>query len=245
MRILLAFLISCVSIHAAQVLPEPDAGLVFWWTYDGKSLYAQSNDATLGTLNGTCNIASNGVKGACWWGNGSTGYFSTRDLDIPTGGITISAWVKEDSLSNPATVVGKGADTFSAYTNFILRMAAGKPKFDYSDGVAYQTWTTTAAVITAGTWCHVALAFTFGTGSSMTCYLNGVAVSGSWISGDGSVSPVQNNQTVEIGSFNLGSGGRVQFWNGLIDDVRIYNRAISASEVYGIFVSTHPNTPSE
>jgi hypothetical protein len=72
--------------------------------------------------------------------------------------------------------------------------------------------------------------YTFGTSTSIRCYLNNNLLNGSWRYGNGD-SPVQTNtQPVTIGG--LTSGERT---TGLIDEVMIFNRALANLEVQELY----------
>jgi hypothetical protein len=70
---------------------------------------------------------------------------------------------------------------------------------------------------------------TYTRGGLMRVYLDGVERDSADISGEPGL--MENNQPLLIGSLADGSGAGLQVFHGVIDDVRIYNRALSASEV--------------
>jgi hypothetical protein len=70
---------------------------------------------------------------------------------------------------------------------------------------------------------------TYTRGGLMRVYLDGVERDSADISGEPGL--MENNQPLLIGSLADGSGAGLQAFHGVIDDVRIYNRALSASEV--------------
>ena len=73
------------------------------------------------------------------------------------------------------------------------------------------------------TWTHLALTYN---GSTLTLYRNGVAVANSNVSG--TLSPTTLN--LQIGGSQFG-----EYFKGLIDEVRIYNRALTATEIQAIY----------
>ena len=73
------------------------------------------------------------------------------------------------------------------------------------------------------TWTHLAVTYN---GSTLTLYRNGVAVATSNVSG--TLSPTTG--TLQIGASQFG-----EYFKGLIDEVRIYNRALSATEIQTIY----------
>jgi len=82
----------------------------------------------------------------------------------------------------------------------------------------------TAGTASFGTWNHVVLVYSNGV---LTGYLNGVA--GTPVTGTRSYNGY--GEYIALGptdSTNLGSGA---WFNGVIDEVRIFNRALSASEI--------------
>jgi hypothetical protein len=80
-------------------------------------------------------------------------------------------------------------------------------------------------------WHHLAIVYS---SSGITAYIDGVA--GAVTSGNTSnFSP--DSRANQIGHNTEDSGGS-RYFNGLIDDVRIYNRALSATEVKLLYTST-------
>ena len=76
------------------------------------------------------------------------------------------------------------------------------------------------ATINDNNWHHVAQVHS---GTTTTFYIDGSA------SGGGTQSNfAENTHPVEIGSARTDSN---DLWDGLIDEIRIYNRALSASEI--------------
>ena len=94
----------------------------------------------------------------------------------------------------------------------------------YISGAGWATSTSPSALST-GTWYHAVGTYD---GSNIRLYLNGV----------------QATSTTQTGSLASASGalniGRdpsntLKLWNGLIDEVKVYNRAISANEVLDLY----------
>src|SRR5262249_19415969 len=73
------------------------------------------------------------------------------------------------------------------------------------------------------TWTHLAVTYT---GSTLTFYRDGVAVATSTVSG--TLSPTTG--TLQIGGSQFG-----EYFNGLIDEVRIYNRALNDTEIQTLY----------
>lgn len=148
-------------------------------------------------------------------------------VDMTTGGITIEFWVNPDNITGFHGYVSKSntADTQIQYNIFSFNN--GKIRFYFYTGSAQQQWETTSEVLTAGTWKHVAFTFTFGTGSSIKCYINDVDTGGSWVSGSGNFNSVNNAEAVKIGAYNTSTG----YLNGKMADVRIWNVVRTQTEI--------------
>ena len=131
--------------------------------------------------------------------------------------ITISAWVKPDELSQDLyTVVG-----FQEAFNLKLQKSNQDYKISVhiktSNGDWFSDFSTTEVIL--GKWNHIAASYD---GNSVQFYLNGVA--------DGSFAKTGNLITsggLSIGSRDINS----EYFDGLIDDVQIWNKALSESEI--------------
>ena len=133
---------------------------------------------------------------------------------------TIEAWVKINSLASSInTIVGKkapGGGT-SGYAFYINTWGTSDRKvvFEATGGTFISTTS-----IPNNTWTHVAVSV--ASGGAATIYINGVS------SGTGTVTIPSNSNSINVGAF--GNNGYFYF-NGSIDEVRIWNVAKSAAEL--------------
>jgi gliding motility-associated-like protein len=133
---------------------------------------------------------------------------------------TIEAWVKiNTSASSINTIVGKktpGGGT-SGYAFYINSWGSSDRKvvFEATGGTFISTTS-----IPNNTWTHVAVSV--ASGGAATIYINGVA------SGTGTITIPSNSNTINVGAF--GNNGYFYF-NGGIDEVRIWDVAKTASEI--------------
>jgi hypothetical protein len=152
-----------------------------------------------------------------------------------TASMTISAWI---NASGPATddtvIVSKRTNTPVGYQldttidrgprtiGFKLTTSTGGNMFRYG-----------ATTLQPNTWYHVTGVYNAAT-SELHVYLNGQLDDGALV---GSVTSTQQNST---GNVNIGRRPNTNSYNfnGRIDDVRIYNRALTATEI-----QTDTNTP--
>jgi prepilin-type N-terminal cleavage/methylation domain-containing protein len=194
-------------------------GLVGYWPLNEGSgstandLSGNGNNGTWsGTQAGSSGYYSGGKVGA-WAGyfNGSNDYIAiTSNLNSYTA-ITIAAWIAPATTGYMHYFTGDGA---------YLASSAGGIMFAINGwGIGYLT---TSAALKTG-WNYVVATWNGVTG---TIYINGVSVGSSPASGTGSAT----------GDNKIGScTGCGTFFQGTIDDVRVYNRAFSPAEIQALY----------
>src|SRR6266536_5127219 len=231
---------SLADIGYHYVAFDPEDGLVGWWKLDdgtGTNALDSSGLGNHGTLlNGPTWVS--GILGGALSFDGSNDYVEvpySASLNI-TSAVTLSAWISQDALvAGNKEIIFKGADALntSSRVNYGLRAtASGKIAFVYRDAAdtIFPVYQTATAVIAAATTYHVAVVHTFGNGGATKIYLNGVSQSASWTQGTGNETPMTASKPLWLGSIQS-SGVPVNYWNGDLDDVRVYNRALSATEI--------------
>jgi hypothetical protein len=150
------------------------------------------------------------------------------DLDPVANEVTLSAWFKADSFDkNDGRVLSKATGISENSHLWMLSTIKSGPNYyvraRLRTGSNTSTYIPASGQIFTGTWYHVAL--TYGD-SLVKMYLNGNLV-GSWTK-SGTLG-TDNTVGVSIGNQPDGAGDRA--FDGLIDDVRIYDRALTASEI--------------
>jgi hypothetical protein len=193
-----------------------------------------------GTQDGTLtNGATRAGSPLAYSFDGSNDYveFSSSAIVGGSGSITISSWANATSLPLAANVIfskmhTEGGTNQAAYLLGVL--STGGIYFATTTGSAggVQEWLSTSSVISTGTWFHIAVTYTWGTGSSIKIYLNGSLVSGSWATGTGDVTFVgTTGPTQKIG--RLQHSGVTSFfaWQGSIDDLLVWNAIIDATNI--------------
>ncbi|MFH0924245.1 MAG: LamG-like jellyroll fold domain-containing protein [bacterium] len=219
------------SATAAKVVPAEDVqgdvsryGLVGEWKFDegtGTTATDMSGSGNNGTISGA--TWSDGKFGNSLSFNGVDPYYvdcGTNSNLTLTNNLTIEAWIKWTGDGNSyQAIVSKRLG--GGLVNYYLRIdKASKTLFliAYSNSTEY--WKNSTLTVPINEWIHVAVTFDNG---NTHFYINSVD--------DGLKSfPVSslfsNGQSVRIGYYD-----NSQIFSGLIDQVRIYNRALSATEV--------------
>ena len=193
----------------------------------GSTAIDQSGNNNNGTLVNGATWNATGRFGAAASFDGSNDMITIPDansLDL-TNGMTVEAWIRPTNLSGYKTILCKDR-TSSAFSyvlsanNSALLSGSQRPNARIRIGSNTRTVTGTSKLST-NTWTHVATTYN---GSTLRLYINGVQVSSLNTTGNMTVS----SDMLRIGgSPSLGS----QYFAGLIDEVRVYNRALSQAEI--------------
>ncbi len=208
-------------------------GLVSWWRGEGNA--SDSAGSNNGVLNGTVSFTP-GQVGQAFSFNGN-GYVEVpNSTTLEPGNVTAEAWVRHNG--SPGTykyIVAKGsrgtfAASYAIYTNF-----HGGLDFYVSDTNWYYNSPPATLSIWDNQWHHVVGTFD---GATVRLYVDGVQI------GNGNSAPtsiaynLSTTNTFKIGAYdNISS---LYSFLGDIDEVRIYNRALSLSEVRGNFGHCEP-----
>ncbi|MHC4439839.1 MAG: LamG domain-containing protein, partial [Planctomycetota bacterium] len=140
---------------------------------------------------------------------------SSTDYEIPVN-ITIACWIKLDVFDKTWQAIITTSDSSwrvhrSGSTNNIAWGTTGLAPLDLTGSTDVST----------GDWFHVAGVYD---GSQKLLYINGEL--------DASSNSTGNISTVTTPVFiGENSGARNRYWAGLIDDVRIYNNALTQAEI--------------
>ena len=158
-------------------------------------------------------------------------------------GVTVMAWMKRTGSIGPAA--GAGMLVAKHYTNnsrawdIEVTSSTNQFVFDVIEDVTNTTHVLTSpstVVATLNTWFHVAGTYDRLSGTE-TLYINGVAVSTAVA---GSFPIQQTTVPTRIGCYNLSPAGDQSraFFTGVIDEVLVFNRALSAEKVAAYFRAT-------
>lgn len=140
-----------------------------------------------------------------------------------SGELTLSAWMNTNTLTGSyRTIVNKGAS--GTQQDYWLGIYNGELRFTFYASGAYRR-VGFAPGFAVGTWYHVAASFEDAT-DRVRLYVDGVEVANGLIA----YTPPTGTYDLLIGKSNVTS----QVWNGLLDDVRIYDRVLDADEIAAV-----------
>ena len=220
------------------VTPSAAASLIAYWAMDETSGSIAHDTGALPANDATTVAAPTWVPGRIGNAlqfNGTTQYATTpdsNDLDITTA-ITIAAWVKPEKVGSsniPQQLVQKAATGgTNGYEIGLTGATSTAPQKAYirfneaSNGDAFRVTSTTLYPTNGTTWIHIA-----GTwdGTTIRFYYNGVA-QGTPVAFAGPIAA--NTRALSLGGPATFDASRL--FKGAMDDVRVYNRALSPAEI--------------
>lgn len=228
----LTSLLNGVSVHLkASVKPRNiPQGLVGWWKLDDGASGSTPTTAADSTGRGNTGTLTNGpiwtsgqISNALSF-NGSNTYITAgTDSSLNQAVLSIIAWVK---FTNTSDMIFVQKWQYSGDLGYTIEIYSGNILFAVGGGNgSYPTYSATTAG--SGSWHLIAGVFD---GTTQFLYVDGQL--------RGFVS---SNRTTAQGSGDMRIGGRssgganTSWMNGSIDDVRIYNRALTQSEISQLY----------
>ena len=223
----------------------PPAGMAGWWPGDGNANDVQSGYN--GTLHNGATFTSAGKVGSAFDFPGTNSYVFAAGTTNIAGGpqATYDAWVHPTTtpaIGNYGSVFGAGDSTQPSWNPQQCRILyynfAGSPQFYADCGVnnnGSQISRTTTNSYAPGSWYHVAAVVKNG---NIDLYVNGVLDNGAGSSIAGASINTLAGQFVWMGSVVRADQAVVGMpFTGLLDEVEIINRALSAGEVAAIYAA--------
>ncbi len=217
--------------------PNIDYGLAAWWEFgedSGTIAYDSAGDNDGNLINGP--VWTSGIIDGALEFDGVNDYVKVPDdqsQQITTNEITISAWIwlETDIGNTQSRIICKQEDSEISWGLEIFGYGYGGSTgnqivFHDSDGAFDYYNCMSPTKLNTGRWYHVAVTDDAG---KIRIYLDGQP---DWSSNDGYGIPSNINSPIFIGATNPGT---YLFFGGIIDDVRIYNRALSAGEIMLIY----------
>ena len=232
--LLFCLFLSCLFIvFKGAIASVPTNGLVGYWNFDDGS-GATAHDTSGNNNNGTITDAT--------WSTGKVGrgglqFNGSAYVTIPripvlefgTGGFSVGAWFRSSS-NIFGHLISSGKVPGSPGWCLVFGVNGSGLQMRIADG-AKQYLSTTSPAKNDGNW-HYAMGIVDRSASLLHLYIDGVEITpATSIAGLGSVTDTSTQ--VDFGA--LGGANPSQFYTGSLDDVRIYNRALSAQEVLDIY----------
>ncbi|MCC6577257.1 MAG: T9SS type A sorting domain-containing protein [Flavobacteriales bacterium] len=232
----------CIGLATAQVPAYiPASGLVGWWPFNGNALDQSGNGHDL-SVNGA-NLTEDrfGVLDAAYHFDGSAAHLnggSHADFEI-VGDRTISAWMKADAnLNDDQGIVGYmgSSGALAGHAGYLLKRRFINPDVigAYEDSALWGNNNYGAAwsdgPISQNQWHHLVL---WRSGGTTHLYVDNVLQASSF-----SLTPYFLNSEFLVGW----SGSPGQYFHGEIDDIGVWDRALSPAEIQSVFEAEGPGS---
>ena len=213
-----SFAVTCVDAGAAATL---------YWPFDegsGLTTADTSGHNNTGQLIGGVTWTT-GKYGKALQFDGSTGYVNAGN-NPSTNILTMAAWVKMDTAGNDQKVGGNQSGDAGGYKMSIYGTKVEFEVRDTQNNVYLNRSVSGGTLLTLGCWYHVAGVYN-AQNNSIKTYVNGAL--------DRELDNVPDNALGSTtGSFIMGREPwttPTRFFDGAIEDVRVYDRALSDQEI--------------
>ena len=204
-----------------------NTGLVGAWGFNEASGTTATDSS--GNSN-TATLVNGPTRGAGRYGGGLSldginDYLSipnTSSLDISGNGLTLSAWLNPAQTSGDSVLLGKfwGATMTNPYYQYGLELDGGARPHFYVGTPSGVLGAQMTSALPFGQWSHLAVTFD---GSQVQFYVNGALAS---------TVPLTVNITSRGNAMRVGADAATQqFYRGMLDDLRVYRRAQTQTEV--------------
>ena len=219
-----------------------NTGLIGYWTLDDADVNGTSvldsaygdNDGTTVGFSDTSLVT--GQYGEALVFDGSDHRIVIADAtatvyDSTFAAFTAMAWIKPDAASGENFVMGKMGGSIDRGWQFSVDQGSGEIKLVYFNSASGTQDSVVASGLTipANEWMHIAATFLGST--SLSIYTNGVlAVSET----TGVLALLNSDNAIDLEIGGRGSTPASQFWDGCIDDVRIYAEALTEAEIASV-----------
>ena len=219
MRLGLAVAVALLALLGAAPAwaDPPPPGLVAAYAFDetsGTTAVDASGNGRTGVVVGA--TWATGRYGGALSFDGSDDYVGLPALGtFYNSAFTLEAWVQKATTKNDVGIVGTWAG--SGPMLWVDHLAT---RHHLTLGGSFSSYLDSGVNPSVGQWQHLAATFD---GATARYYVDGVEVASRAFSGS-----VGNSNSWRIGAYGSVAGG---FFDGLIDEIRVYDRALGASEI--------------
>ncbi len=183
------------------------SGLAGYWRFENNAK-DYSNYGHDGTAYGNAHVVSNGMFGSAMDFDGSGDYLSVGSLGIPANGpATIEGWFYFRDRA-----MDRGSD-MQLYGDFVYQHSVNNYEYVYATN-DYLPW-----IPSKNVWYHVAITYS-GDTSTAKAYVNGVRYNWNQQTGP---------HTIPAFPGRISNGANAL--NGIVDEVRVWNRVLSFEEI--------------
>ena len=215
----------CLFTLTASAQSFLSNGLVAHYPLNGNAnnVFGTNNGTVVGAISTTNRF---GQAGNAYSFNGSAHIDFAAPPLTQVDNWTVSAWVKPNNFTQEGIAVHVGLDNGGTGDGYGYGLRNSATWEMLSPATGYRS--SGQALPSTNQWYHIVMTRSNG----LTFYINGVQ-------------SVNNTATAYLApsDFTIGSQNGLRFFNGLVDDVRIYNRPLASNEVSQLYLYTETCSP--
>ena len=221
-------------------------GLVAYYPFNGNTQDYSGYGRHALNFGATLTEGINGQSSGAYHFDGSGSYMTVSQVPVPTNNaFTWSIWVKPESLNTEMWVLDRAYQIGNMYVSPVLALnfnaSLGQPAnqqvsfYSFSPPYGYWKIDSPRQSFQLGRWSHLVL--TSAIDGSRSIFVDGVPVA----------QGVSADYGQELEMLTIGADARVPtyFFKGVIDDIRVYNRALSSSEVGQLYQTESGNLDTD
>lgn len=205
----------------------PTEGLLAWWGMSNAN-DATTNGNTLTANNMSTTTDRFGTANSAYSFNGTSSYLTRTSIGhtfTQAGSFSVSIWIKK--ATNSAGVAIMSGTTTSLNFIWLVQCDASKAIFGTNKQQSAWFWTNATTNYVLNEWEHYVGVYTANT---MTFYRNGVL--------QGTTTNTHTNVSQASLPIWIGRGVSGNYFNGSLDDIGIWNRALTPNEISVLYQST-------
>lgn len=223
--IALTLFLSPLLLHADCAVTGDPAGLVGYWKLDDENQNGAILDCSGQSNHGIAFNFTDGYGLSIDIPMVSTGNIGSRSFD----GIKSVIYISTNPISSNGTISLwiNTLDAGSSYRGLVVKPGA-LGLFLYNNSIGFWDWKTalfknSGVMLNDGTWHHIAFSFQSGISGGTIIYVDGAPIL---------ITPF--SMTTQTGVLTIGGAGSNQFFQGLIDDIRLYQRILTPQEIVSL-----------
>lgn len=235
--------------HTAVPIQPVDTGLVGHWTFDGNDIDWSNASAEIKDVSGRGNhgdaagslsttSVTPGKLGQGLSFNGTSDYITIPDnnsLDMPNGqDFTISGWFYRDTENTRDEIASKFGNDYPGYYLDLEPIASEQLTFTIRDTTGHDQYFYSRNDIPLHEWVFFTLVWDDDSDANTKFYVNGTVTDDYKVNNHSSVLDASNSYPLSIGrGDNYGTPD--YYFDGKLDDIRIYKRVLSAEEILKLY----------
>ena len=235
--LLIIFIFSLFTYVPSSFAADTNPGApTLYWTFSSLAdVTKESASNTSCTLNGNATYTANGKFGGGLLLDGdadfvSCGSSTLTNLPIGNSNYTISLWVKSAALQNNGGYIGWGEYGSGNQVNAFRTNMDGIQNYWWGNDLIHNSY----ALNLLNQWHHAVVNYN---GTTRTIYFDGALLKTD-------TPGATLNSTTSNFAIGRTAPMYIEFFNGTLDDLSIWNRALTLNEITYLYNSGIPNTPA-